>query len=86
MPKQTATRPNPRGRNDRERAAIADLTGATIHSAEIDSHGTLVLVLRTPGRTTFDFALIASDPEGNGPGSLHYYVGGNGMPTPVGGR
>jgi len=86
MPRQTAVTPDPKGRNLRERQAINQLAGAVIQSAEIQEDGTLCLVLRTPGRAALSVALVACDPEGNGPGSLHYYMDGKAPGWPVGGR
>lgn len=86
MPRQTAVTPDPKGRNLHERQAINQLQGAVIHSAELMEDGALCLVLRTPGSAAFSVAIVARDPEGNGPGSLHYFMNGTGHGWPVGGR
>ena len=77
----------------RTKAALAELTGRTIKGAAIDSDGTLELLMDDGS-----VARVMSDPEGNGPGSLHYYsanapgdsFGVSATPddygTPIGGR
>ena len=69
----------------RIKAALDKLVGQTITFAAVDTDGTLELVLGDGS-----IARVMCDPEGNGPGSLHYYDAdfrtSDDYGTPIGGR
>ena len=65
----------------RIKAALAALVGSRITEAKILSDGALMLDFSNGAA-----ALIQCDPEGNGPGSLHYYPKDGANPVPIGGR
>lgn len=65
----------------RIKAALAALKGSRIAEARILSDGALMLEF-TSGAS----ALVQCDPEGNGPGSLHYYPKDDADAVPIGGR
>ena len=64
----------------RIKAALATLVGKTISAALLSDDGTVELQFEDG-----TLAHVMSDPEGNGPGSLHVYAA-NAKCTPIGGR
>lgn len=65
----------------RIKAALAALKGSRIADARILADG--ALILEFAGGAS---ALVQCDPEGNGPGSLHYYPNDDADAVPIGGR